>query len=198
LLGRKTEDFKLETLTAVSRRAERALDRVLHGSRDLLGIALNHLTLGRAAFYAAIREGSASRPRTSDLSHIDDAVSGLRRAGTQHHLPRALLTCAWQRFLEGKRTGPGGAQENLDEAWEIAERGAMKLFLADIHLYRARLFFHEGEYPWNKNPDGSARGPRDDLDAAAKLIRTCGYHRRDEELAVARAVIGMERHQIEQ
>ena len=54
----------------------------------------------------------------------------------------------------------------LDEAWEIAERGPMKLFLADIHLYRARLFFREKEYPWNKNPDGSARGPKDDLEAA--------------------------------
>ena len=32
------------------------------------------------------------------------------------------------------------AQSDLDEAWEIAERGPMPLFLADIHLHRARLF----------------------------------------------------------
>jgi hypothetical protein len=74
----------------------------------------------------------------------------------------------------------------LDEAWEIAERGAMKLFLADIHLYRARLFgTRNGElgarnqsekYPW-ESP------------AAEKLINDCGYHRCDEELADARQAI---------
>jgi hypothetical protein len=31
-------------------------------------------------------------------------------------------------------------RSDLDEAWEIAERGPMPLFLADIHLHRARLF----------------------------------------------------------
>jgi len=31
-------------------------------------------------------------------------------------------------------------RSDLDEAWEIAERGPMPLSLADIHLHRARLF----------------------------------------------------------
>lgn len=83
----------------------------------------------------------------------------------------------------------------MDEAWEIAERGPMRLFMADIHLYRARLFGRmrdEGggmKYPWDKNPDGSPRGPKDDLEAAEKLINECGYHRRDEELADAKLAI---------
>ncbi len=59
---------------------------------------------------------------------------------SSNHLPRGLLTRAWLRFLIGARTGPDSAQEDLDEAWEIAERGPMKLLMADIHLYRARLF----------------------------------------------------------
>ncbi len=42
------------------------------------------------------------------------------------------------------------------------------------------------KYPWDKNPDGSPRGPKDDLAAAEKLINECGYHRRDEELADAK------------
>ena len=64
--------------------------------------------------------------------------------------------------------------------------------MADVHLYRARLFGgmkDEGgrmKYPWDRNPDGSPRGPQDDLDAAEKLINQCGYHRRDEELADAK------------
>ena len=88
-------------------------------------------------------------------------------------------------------SGPESAQSDLDEAWEIADRGPMPLFLADIHLHRARLFFRETPYPWNQNPDGTPRGPADDLAAAEALIEECGYHRRDEELADAkRAILG--------
>ncbi len=70
----------------------------------------------------------------------------------------------------------------------------MKLFLADIHLHRARLFFHEAQYPWKeaKNRKGELvtnRTPKNDLDDAADLIKSCGYHRRDEELADAEAAL---------
>ena len=57
----------------------------------------------------------------------------------------------------------------------------MLLFLADIHLYRARLFHAVQPYPWNKNPDGTERGPKDDLKDARKLIEQCGYWRCKEE-----------------
>gem|GEM_PF-4733148 len=108
----------------------------------LLDFALDHLTLGRAALYAAVLEKS----KIPNLkSEIEQAVSGLRRAGQQDELPKALLTRAWLRFLIGARTGPESAQGDLDEAWEIAERGPMKLFMADIHSYRARLFFREAK-----------------------------------------------------
>ena len=63
----------------------------------------------------------------------------------------------------------------------VAERGPMRLHMADIHLYRARLFFREKEYPWES--------PEADLAAAEKLINDCGYHRRDEELADAKKAI---------
>jgi hypothetical protein len=62
-----------------------------------------------------------------------------------------------------------------------------KLFLSAVT--RARLFFRASGYPWNKKTDGSARGPSDDLDAAAKLIHNCGYHHRDEELADVKTAI---------
>jgi hypothetical protein len=81
----------------------------------------------------------------------------------------------------GARTGPESAQTDLDEAWEIAERGPMRLHMADTHLYRARLFFREIKYPW--------KSAQDDLTAAEKLINECGYHRRDEELADAKLAI---------
>ena len=118
---------------------------------------------------------------------LDQAVSGLRRAGQQQYLAPGLLPRAWLRGLTGTRTGPESAQSDLDEAWEIAERGPMPLFLADIHLYRARLFFREAKYPWDKHPDGTPRGPKDDLAAARVIIERCGYWRRKEELDDAEA-----------
>ena len=145
----------------------------------LLDIALDHLTLGRAALYAAILEGSSLDPCHASLQH---AVDGLRRAGAQDLLLRGLLTRAWLRFLTGPRTGPESAQSDLDEAWEIAERGPMKLHMADIHLHRARLFFREAEYPWGS--------PAADLAAARELIEKCGYGRRKEELEDAERAIG--------
>jgi hypothetical protein len=185
----------LETCPAVSERAAHAL-KIAEHNRWLLDIADDHLTLGRSALYAAILDGVGGvLPLTQDDDRqrhvgasLNAAVAGLRRAGTQDHIPRGLLTRAWLRFLNGSRTGPESAQEDLDEAWEIAERGPMRLHMADIHLYRARLFGgmkDEGgrmKYPWDKNPDGTARGPQDDLAAARKLIEQCGYWRRKEEL----------------
>ena len=50
-------------------------------SNWLLDIALDHLTLGRAALYAAILEGSIPRPLPR--AHSQHAVAGLRRAGQQ-------------------------------------------------------------------------------------------------------------------
>lgn len=177
----------VEVCRVVSERAKTALQIVLNGSRNLLDIALNHLTLGRAALYRAILEHADFRLPTPDLSHIDLAVDGLRRAGPQDHLPRGLLTRAWLRSLTGLRTGPESAQSDLDEAWEIAERGPMPLFMADIHLYRARLFgimndeLRSTKYPWES--------PQADLAEARRLIEKHGYFRRKEELEDAENVI---------
>ncbi|MGP8198711.1 MAG: hypothetical protein ACLQU4_04325 [Limisphaerales bacterium] len=166
-------------LQGVSQRSAKMFEWRIPGD-PLLDIALDHLTEGRAAFYEAILEDSSLKPCHGSLQH---AVDGLRRAGTMHYIPRSLLTRSWIRFLSGASTGHESAQSDLDEAWEIAERGPMKLYMADIHLYRARLFFREAKYPWESPPT--------DLAAAEKLINDCGYHRRDEELADAkRAILG--------
>lgn len=179
----------IDDCRAVSERAETALQIVLNGSLNLLDIALNHLTLGRAALYSAILEHSDIQ---NSKSNIENSVTGLGRAGQQNYLPLGLLTRAWLRALGGALTGPDSAQEDLDEAWDIASRGSMKLFMADIHLYRARLFGLrnadfglriEESYPWES--------PEHDLAEAERLIKECGYHRRDEELADAkRAILG--------
>jgi tetratricopeptide (TPR) repeat protein len=68
--------------------------------------------------------------------HLDAAVEGLRRAGTEDQLPRGLLARAAFRRDGGDWDK---AREDLDEANEIAGRGGMRLHLADRHLERARL-----------------------------------------------------------
>ncbi|MBI2928824.1 MAG: tetratricopeptide repeat protein [Verrucomicrobia bacterium] len=121
---------------------------------------------------------------------IEDAVRGLERASRRDEVPIALLARARLCCLQNDSNR---AQTDLDEAWEVAERGPMKLHLADIHLHRARLFGVQSaecgvrneaaKYPWES--------PAADLAAAEKLINACGYHRRDQELADAkRAILG--------
>ena len=172
-----TRETLIESCRTVSQRATQTLEWAERNRVDILSAALDHLTLGRAALYEVVLAvgGLPFKTQNSELeTSIDAAVDGLRRAGQQSFLPAGLLTCAWQRILTGERTGSESAKESLDEAWEIAERGPMRLRMADIHLYRARLFHGVKPYPW--------KSPQEDLAAARKLIERCGYGRRNEEL----------------
>ena len=89
-------------------------------------------------------------------------VAHLRDAGTAHYLSSGLLTRAW---LRSAQDDDAGAHADLDEAEEIAERGPMPLHLADVNLYRARLF-HDCEA----------------LAECRRLVEKHGYWRRREEL----------------
>jgi hypothetical protein len=138
---------------------------------SLLDIALNHLTLGRVGLVRALLAGPVPQPAL-DLSHVHDAVHGLRNAGHMDDLPRGLLTAALYHFVRGEHDR---ARALLDETQQIAERGPMLLVLADVHLHRARLFRDRAE-----------------LATAAKLIRELGYGRRFDELADAEEALGKE------
>jgi len=85
---------------------------------------------------------------------------------------------------------PDLARADLDEAWQIAERGhnaaapgrhpphaKAELRMSNAEEDREKL------YPW--------KSPQADLAAVEKLINDCGYHRRDPELADAwQAILG--------
>jgi hypothetical protein len=143
-----------------------------------LETGLEQLALGQAAV-AVILSGQ-EYPTADARFSLDKAFEELSTACQQPFLPPCFLTRTLLRFQEGQHSA---ARADLDEAWDIAERGPMRLHMADIHLHRARLFFREKSYPW--------KSPQDDLAAAGKLINDCGYHRRDEELADAkRAILG--------
>lgn len=167
----------LAECAAVGERATQTLKWANAANAALLTISLDHLTLARAALYAAVLRGEAPPG-----DHVNEAVDVLRRAGTQDHLPLPLLTRALHRAVTENFDG---AREDLDEAFEIAERGPMRLHLADIHLHRARLFGllanRPAKYPW--------ASPQDDLAEARKLVAACGYGRRTAELADAEAAL---------
>jgi tetratricopeptide (TPR) repeat protein len=138
----------------VAERAEYGLQTVLGGTRTLLDIALNTLSLGRAAHLAwRAARGRSPSPRATPAppraptargegtpatarQYLDAAVEGLRKAGAEHHIPRGLLARAAFRRDRGDWDG---AREDLDEVNEIAGRGGMRLHLANHHLERARL-----------------------------------------------------------
>ena len=156
----------------------------------ILAVAFDHLTLSRASLYKSLLYGLAVSLSVTQSSGIKAAVSGLRRAGQQIYLPLGLLTRSWQRSLFGRKTGQDSAQSDLDEAWEIASRGPMPLFMADIHLHRARLFgrlkdeggkMKDSVYPWES--------VEHDLSEARRLIEKHGYGRRKEELEDAEAAL---------
>ncbi len=161
----------LQMCRAVSERAARTLEWAKREKLARYDIALNQLTSSRVALYAAILGNSDIR---NPSFAINLTVSALRDAGSVEFLVPGLLIHAWQRSLAGAQNGPESAQSDLDEAWEIAARGPMPLFLADIHLYRARLFHAVSPYPWTSW--------QHDLTEARRLIVKHGYGRRLPEL----------------
>jgi hypothetical protein len=130
----------------------------------LLDIALDHLTLARVGLVRALWAGPVRQP-VLDLPHVAAAVNGVRASGDMDELPKSLLSAAVYHFVRGEHDR---ARALLDEVQQIAERGPMPLYLADVHLHRARLFRDRAE-----------------LATAAKLIRELGYGRRFDELADA-------------
>ena len=75
-------DAHRATLQAVSERAAQTLKWAERINVALLDIALNHLTLGRAALYAAILEGSSLDPCRAPLQHAVDRPPPRRPAWT--------------------------------------------------------------------------------------------------------------------
>lgn len=143
--------------------------------------ALHCLALGRSALYRWLlstgQEADAARETARE--QIETATVLFRKAGHLDELPKGLLTRAWLRVVlhrTGANPGLTGSHEHLTdaeadlaEAEEIAERGPMPLYLADVHLHRARLFRLKTE-----------------LRKAIRLVMKHGYGRRKAELEDAK------------
>ncbi|MCP5103618.1 MAG: toll/interleukin-1 receptor domain-containing protein [bacterium] len=152
-------------VTEVRERAEKALEIVLNGSKSLLDISLNNLTLGRAWMSRAGSETTADFRRA--MEYLDRAVNGLRDSGNMDDLPRGLLARAecYRRQHQFK-----SAWQDLKEATEIADSGEMKLHQTDAHLLALQLCQDQGKH------DQAMEHRRE----AGRLIEETGYFRRGE------------------
>ncbi len=164
-----TRGFRFCDLLLAQGKVREVLERAnasLKIVRNLLSIALDKLSLGRAYLLEAVSDfpprggikGGVHLPnaktspsiltpwRISDLQrgklldqaadYLNQAVAGLRQAGYQSHLPLGLFARAFCYRVQNQFPQ---AWDDLEEAREIAERGDMKLWMVDYHLEAGRI-----------------------------------------------------------
>ena len=154
----------------------------------ILTIVLDYLTLGRALMLQSIQDKSEDFSKAEN--YLNQAVDGLRKAGTQHHLPRGLLTRA-ALYRRQKNFSP--SWEDLDEVREIAEYDKMRLHLADYFLEASRNIKYQLAGSSWQLPDNSYQIIEDGeklslskegmearfrayMAKAEKLVKETGYH----------------------
>ena len=147
----------------------------LSATNSLLDIALDHLSLGRVELLA--HEADRSGDLAVASAQLNQAVEGLRKAGSQEFIPCGLLARAAYFRVAGQYKL---ARRDLDEAMRIATRSGMRLFECDAHLELARLALAEGD----------PTAARSHLARAAALVQETGYHRRDEQVEKLRDQLG--------
>jgi tetratricopeptide (TPR) repeat protein len=154
---------------------ERAAQTINWEEGRLLDIALDHLSLGRAELTAHEADGGGDLAEAE--KQLNQAVDGLRKAGTIHHVPRGLLgRAAYFRITEQYDR----ARRDLAEAMRVATRCGMRLFECDAHLELARL-----ELVQSKHEVAFTH-----LARVEELVVATGYHRRDKDLDELKAALG--------
>lgn len=161
--------------------AQRVWQELFTNAPSLLIVALEHLTQARAGLYRAVLSLEANFVLRTSNGEIDTALAKLRVASRADYLPKALLTGALYHGTLG--SDPATCARLLDEAQQIAERGPMPLYLADVHLHRARLAAAMKQEHRNQHFPGV--DPKTELAKARALIEKHMYWRRREELADA-------------
>jgi len=154
-------------------------------SDSLLDSALENLSAGRAFLLQATDRSLAATGQhfTQARDYLQQAVAGLREAGTSHHLPRGLFALA-ACYRAQNEFAPAWA--DLEEAREIAERGEMKLYLADYHFEAGRLLLAEG---MAHSAEGKREKAKEHLAIAKEMIEKMGYGRRKPEVEALRREI---------
>lgn len=173
------------------KRGEQTLEWAFEARGSLLTIAMDHLTLGRAALQSGdMREAG---------EYLNLAVDGLRKAGTQDHLPQGFLSRSGFFRIKGDFTK---AIRDLEEAWEISTRGGMKLWICDIHIESCRFLLSvikannleilkdiapESPFAAFNDSTDPLKAAKSHIEEASKIIEEIGNHRRDAEILLETA-----------
>ena len=162
-------DFMLDLCRApeVLDRSGRTLSWLLRADIDILSIALDHLSIGRALL-AGLHRGSSGDHHEA-MSHTQQALEALRRAGNQGYIPLGLLARAELHIYTGAFAD---ARIDLDEAMDIAIHCGFRLHECDAHLGYARLAIEQ-----KHRTDAAVH-----LIEARKIINETEYHRRDRDV----------------
>jgi tetratricopeptide (TPR) repeat protein len=179
LIPQMEEDIAVNACEEVERRCNFTIIWVTASSNELLAPALEELNHIRIVLFRALNATEVEDLVKDGLGiPIDKTIENIRITNLFDRLPKALLVGALYHGTLGEN--PEEAKRLLEEAQQIAERGPMPLYLADVHLHRARLF---GRLPKSdrqaKFPDID---PKAELAEARRLIEKHGYWRRKEEL----------------
>jgi tetratricopeptide (TPR) repeat protein len=184
---------------AVLKRAKVTLE-LGEQQRWLLDIALDQLILANGLIQQVIANPLVDLTKAEFYCH--EAVSGLREAGTLHHLPRGLFTRA---KLYRQQKNYIKAWTDLDEAREVASHGPMLLHLTDYYLAACHTIqvqlddgdnktstftvIEQGQTLSLSKADMQTRY-HSHLVEATTLVKQTGYHRRDKEVEALTAKSG--------
>lgn len=162
--------------SAVLKRASKTMEWSQEREAGFFSKGLENISIGRALLLRDQKRSQKISNRT--IEYIENGVDLLRRSGVQDFLISGLLMrSTLNRILENYQQ----AQFDLDESRRIAERGEMRLHLADCYLGFARLSLATGDRD-------SARKA---WETAKAMIEEMGYHRRDGEVAELSMALGM-------
>lgn len=179
----------------VLERSKTTLKWATVGKMSILSRTVDLVTIGKALMLQSLSKKSTDFSESEN--HLNQAVTGFRKAGTQHQLPTGLFARA---TLYRHQTNFPAAWAGLDEAREIAEYGSIKLHLTDYFLEAARVI--EKQLAVSNEPYAILEnGEQKELSKAEmvekfsaffkkaeRLVDECGYHRRDGEVEELRAI----------
>ena len=135
----------------------------------LLGVALDHLSLGRAELLA--HEADRSGDLAEAEVHMNKAVDGLRQAGTIDHVPRGLLARAAYFRITERYDRPGAISTNRCASPPVPACGSMSA---------TRIWSSPGSsmckaiarLPATASPAPKSWSPRPDTTAVTRISRS--------------------------
>ena len=190
----------------VQKRANQTLELAKTEGLQLLTLALDKLSLGRAYMLEVLSQGKSKKVKGKGKSTKEKGEGKRQKAEgkiSRWEVKAASLAKAEDFLIKSvddfrkariqyylvlgllAREELNRYKRDFDKAWgdleetkEISERGQMNLYMADYHLEAARVCLAQG---------GKEKEAREHYEEASKRVEDMGYHRRDPEVLLIQA-----------